>query len=191
MVDTASDNVTGNGIYSTSQGYALPSGGGASTSYQWQISYSGGADNLAASTSVNLGQVNQAINFNSITPVTYAPNKTVTHAGSIVVDAIESGGGIYLPASTVSQKLVFNQADAKFTLNPFQVLYDGNAHTGTVTAAGVNGEDLSADLSIPNASHTNAGNFNDSWSFSDPNGRCSRRSSTTRRSPTTARPRRH
>jgi hypothetical protein len=49
------------------------------------------------------------------------------------------------------------------------VTYDGNAHTATGTAKGVGGVSLPASDLTLNTTHTNAGTYTDSWTFSDPN----------------------
>ena len=64
-----------------------------------------------------------------------------------------------------------NQASATITVTPYIVTYDGNPHTATGTATGVQGEDLSADLDLSKTTHTNAGDYpNDPWTFHDPTG---------------------
>jgi hypothetical protein len=49
--------------------------------------------------------------------------------------------------------------------------FDGNAHTATGTASGVNGIDLSSDLNLSGTTHTSAGAYpSDAWSFHDASG---------------------
>src|SRR5205807_2679698 len=56
------------------------------------------------------------------------------------------------------------------SVTPYNLAYDGAAHTATGTAKGVNGENLSG-LSLTAATHTNAGDYpNDSWTFTDTTG---------------------
>ena len=63
------------------------------------------------------------------------------------------------------------QATAKINVTPYSVTYDGNVHTAAVVAAGVNGEDLSADIDLSKTTHTDVGNYGeDSWTFKDPAG---------------------
>ena len=62
-----------------------------------------------------------------------------------------------------------NRANADVKVTPYDVTYNGQPHTATGTATGVNGTNLASDLTIISA-HINAGVYNtDSWSFTDPN----------------------
>lgn len=71
LVDTETVPVTGNGSYSTSVGYALPSSGTVAGIYQWKASYSGDTTNRAVfETGVGSEQVT----------VRRAPTALVTHA---------------------------------------------------------------------------------------------------------------
>src|SRR5207302_688646 len=61
------------------------------------------------------------------------------------------------------------KANATISVTPYSVTYDGNAHTATGTATGVKGESLSG-LSLSGTTHTNAGSFTDTWTFTDSTG---------------------
>lgn len=61
-------------------------------------------------------------------------------------------------------------ATANITVAPYSVTYDGNAHTATVVAMGVNGENLNADVNLTGTAHTAAGDYSDAWTFHDPTG---------------------
>ena len=64
-----------------------------------------------------------------------------------------------------------NRANAAITVTPYNVTYDGNPHTATGIAKGVNGEDLSSELDLTHTTHTNAGNYStDYWTFTDTTG---------------------
>ena len=54
-------------------------------------------------------------------------------------------------------------------VTPYNVTYDANPHTATGTATGVSGENLSG-LNLGGTTHTNAGNFTDTWTFTDVTG---------------------
>src|SRR6185503_20618185 len=64
---------------------------------------------------------------------------------------------------------VINKADANISITPYTVTYDGNAHTATGTATGVEtptGANLNALLTLSGTTHTNAGDYPaDAWSF--------------------------
>ena len=63
-----------------------------------------------------------------------------------------------------------SKADAVCTVTPYDVTYDGSAHTATGTATGVNGEPLSG-LDLSGTTHTNAGFYKDDpWTFTDVTG---------------------
>jgi hypothetical protein len=50
----------------------------------------------------------------------------------------------------------------------YTVTYDGNPHTAAITATGVLGANLNADLILGGTTHTHAGVYHDTWSFTDP-----------------------
>jgi len=63
-----------------------------------------------------------------------------------------------------------SKADAEITVAPYDVTYDGAAHTATGTARGVLDEDLSG-LDLSSTTHTNAGTYTgDAWTFTDVTG---------------------
>jgi hypothetical protein len=95
---------------------------------------------------------------------------TVTGAGNIVIEADQGGNAIIAAAPPVQQTLVVNQAQAVIDVTPYSVPYDGTAHTAAGTAIGVQGEDLSADLTLTGTTHTAMGPYTDTWRFHDPNG---------------------
>ncbi len=76
--------------------------------------------------------------------------------GSVDIGAFELGG-VLLASATIS-------------VPGYSVTYDGSPHTATGTATGTQGIDLSADLTFTGTTHTNAGSYNDTWTFHDPTG---------------------
>jgi len=98
-----------------------------------------------------------------------------TTAGSydIVVDV--DNDGVYDHPSNALDKVdnsgtpagfTVNKADAVIVVTPYNVTYDGNPHTATGTATGVNSEDLSGLLDLSGTTHTNAGDYpSDPWTF--------------------------
>jgi hypothetical protein len=62
-----------------------------------------------------------------------------------------------------------NKANATINVTGYSVTYDGAAHTATGSATGVNGESL-AGMDLSGTSHTTAGSYNDSWTFTDVTG---------------------
>jgi sugar lactone lactonase YvrE len=61
-------------------------------------------------------------------------------------------------------------ATANITVTPYTVTYDGNSHTATGTATGGGSVSLAADLNLNGTTHTNAGTYSDTWTFTDPTG---------------------
>ncbi len=83
-----------------------------------------------------------------------------------VVRYDQNGNGFYNPAPQVTSTTFATKANATIVVTPYQVTYDGNAHTATGTATGVGGVDLNASLALTGTTHTNAGDYpSDAWSF--------------------------
>jgi Bacterial Ig-like domain (group 3)/YDG domain/Galactose oxidase, central domain/Kelch motif len=61
------------------------------------------------------------------------------------------------------------KADATIDVSACHVTYNCNAHTATGTATGKCSDDLSSLLDLSGTTHTNAGNYSDSWSFAGNN----------------------
>jgi multimeric flavodoxin WrbA len=81
----------------------------------------------------------------------------------------DSTGNYNDDSGTVDDNI--DKADAVIVVTPYDVTYDGDAHTATGTATGVKGEDLSADLDLSGTTHTAAGDYTgDAWSFTDSTG---------------------
>jgi hypothetical protein len=72
--------------------------------------------------------------------------------------------------SSDSKNFQITKASATISVTPYSVIYDGNSHTATGTATGVNGESLSG-LDLSGTTHTSAGTYNgDGWTFTDVTG---------------------
>ena len=94
---------------------------------------------------------------------------THTNAGT-TTDAwtFTDGTGNYADKSgTVTDAIA--QGAATITVTPYSVTYDGAAHTAVGTATGVLGESL-AGLNLAGTTHTNAGTYADTWTFTDVSG---------------------
>jgi hypothetical protein len=68
-----------------------------------------------------------------------------------------------------SVAIVINKADATIVVTPYDVTYDATEHIATGTAKGVENEDL-AGLDLSGTTHTNAGDYTDTWTFTDVTG---------------------
>ena len=65
--------------------------------------------------------------------------------------------------------LTVTKADPTCTVIPYNVAYDGNAHTDTGACTGVMDEEL-AGLDLTGTTHTTVGSYTDPWSFTDVTG---------------------
>jgi hypothetical protein len=92
----------------------------------------------------------------------------IRNAGTHSLHAVYTATGALL-SSTLDSSLVVNKANATINVTPYSVTYDGNAHTATGTATGVLGESLSG-LDLTGTTHTNAGSYSDTWTFTDATG---------------------
>jgi hypothetical protein len=80
-----------------------------------------------------------------------------------------TGGTNYLDENG-DVAIVISKANAVIVITPYDVTYDGNAHTATGSAKGVLGESLSG-LDLTGTTHTNAGTYpTDAWTYTDVTG---------------------
>ena len=62
-------------------------------------------------------------------------------------------------------------AEANCTVTPYSVTYDDSSHTATGSCTGVGGpSDILSGLDLSGTTHTNAGTYDDTWTFSDVTG---------------------
>ncbi len=103
----------------------------------------------------------------SLTPgASYANN---TSAGTATASYTFAGDANH-DGSSDSKNFEITKANATISVTPYNVQYDGNPHTATGTATGVNGESLSG-LDLSGTTHTSAGTYNgDPWTFTDGTG---------------------
>ena len=94
---------------------------------------------------------------------------THTNAGTYASDPWTfTGTANYndIAATTITDEI--DKANAMVVVTPYNVTYDGNPHTATVTSiTGVNGETGATvgTVDVSDTTHTNAGTYTDSWSF--------------------------
>ena len=103
----------------------------------------------------------------------YAPmSGTVLNAGNSQTLSVQ-----FTPADTTNystpalKTVVINveKANPIIVVTPYNVIYNGVAHTATGTATGVLNE-LLAGLALAGTTHTAAGNYSDPWTFTDVTG---------------------
>jgi len=75
----------------------------------------------------------------------------------------------YNPGQSAAVPLVINKANATVVITPYEVTYDGHAHTASIASiTGVNGESGAAvgTVDVGHTTHTNAGMYSvDYWTF--------------------------
>ncbi|OAI45750.1 hypothetical protein AYO44_12490, partial [Planctomycetaceae bacterium SCGC AG-212-F19] len=131
-VDTETVTVSGNGSYTTSTGYTLPTTGTVTGTYQWNATYNGDPNNSTASDN---NAANEQVTVSAASPgITTTPSSTsVTLNGSAVTlkdTAVLAGG--YHPTGTLTFTLVYNGTT---TVDTETVTVSGN---GSYTTAGYN-----------------------------------------------------
>jgi hypothetical protein len=118
-----------------------------------------GSPHTPCSASVTGPELNEALTVN------YTNN---VNAGTATASASYTEAANYL-GSSGSKNFEIAKADAACSVTGYNVTYTGNPHTATGSCTGVLGETLSG-LDLSNTSHTNAGTYNDPWTFTDSTG---------------------
>lgn len=83
----------------------------------------------------------------------------------------------YAFTTFVNGTLDITPATAAITVASYTTIYNGAAHTAIGTATGVNNTSLTG-LVLSGTTHTNAGTYTDTWTFTDPSGNYSTQSGT-------------
>ncbi len=119
-----------------------------------------------------------AVGIESPTPVNLTSLMDVsatthTNAGTYNGDAWTFAGNNNYNAANGTVNNDIGKANAVITVNPYTVNYDGNPHTSTFTAVGIESPtpvDLSSLMDVSGTTHTNAGTYNgDAWTFAGNN----------------------
>ena len=107
-VDTETVTVNGNGIYTTSTGFILPSNGTVTGSYQWNATYNGDTNNNTASDN---GAVTEQVTVSAASPtLSTTPSPATVALGTTSVtlkDTADLENG-YHPTGTITFTLVYN-----------------------------------------------------------------------------------
>jgi hypothetical protein len=93
---------------------------------------------------------------------------THTAAGTYGSDAwsfTDGTGNYYNASGTVADSI--GKVNPTCSVTGYSVNYDGNSHTATGSCTGVGGESLTG-LDVSGTTHTNAGSWTDSWTFTSP-----------------------
>jgi hypothetical protein len=158
-------------------------------SQAWSFSSNPNYAAVNGSLSFTIGQATPTVVVSGYTGGTYNGN---AHTQTVTVTGVPADGQLYTTSltgtnagsysqgwsfssnsnySAVSGTLSFTTAKANATISvpPSSVTYDGNAHTAAGSATGVKGESLSG-LNLSGTTHTNAGSYTDTWTFTDSTG---------------------
>src|SRR5207247_410742 len=79
----------------------------------------------------------------------------------------DSTGNYNDDSSSVTDEI--SKVDPNCTVTGYSVNHDGNSHTASGSCTGVNGETLIG-LDLTGTTHTDVGNYTDSWTFTDSTG---------------------
>ena len=130
-VDTEMVMVVGNGAYVTPTGFALPSTGAVTGTYQWNATYSGDSNNSSVS---DLNDASEQVSVSAARPsLTTAPNPDTVTLGAttppILTDSANLVGG-FNPTGTITFTLV---APGGGTVDTETVTVSGNGNYTTPT----------------------------------------------------------
>ena len=125
------------------------------------------AADLAATFNTGINGENLRIAYNSNGNTTNAPVNTYAITG-VVSDAtgLASDYAVKLTDGT----LKVTKANAVIVVAPYCVGYDSSAHTATGTATGVGSDGPLSALDLSATTHTHAGTYTDTWTFTDVTG---------------------
>lgn len=130
------------------------------------VPYTGSAQTPCAATVTGVGGLNLT-NF----PVTYGNNTAIgTATADAAYDPVAAGDHNHA-ASSDHKTFQIAPPTLTCTVPGYSVTYDGNPHTATGgTCITSDGKDFSSGLNESGTTHTNAGTYSDTWSFSDSTG---------------------
>jgi hypothetical protein len=117
VVDMESVAVNGNGVYSTPAGYALPTSGTVTGTYQWSAHYSGDINNNGADDQGGASEQTVVNPANPVLVTTASPSITLgTTAPTISDSAVLSGG--YFPTGSIAFTLKLGSTVVYTTSDP-------------------------------------------------------------------------
>ena len=93
-------------------------------------------------------------------------NTSHTNAGTFSDSWTFAGSANYNDIAATNISDTINKANATVVVTPYTVTYDGQPHTATTSITGVNNETGATVGTVAlNTTHTNAGTYSDTWSF--------------------------
>jgi hypothetical protein len=108
VVDTETATVNGNGAYTTPTGYALPTTGTVTGTYQWDATYGGDSNNNSVSETGNASE--QVLIPHASSLIATTPDPTSVNLGTtpVVLKDTATLSSTYHPTGTITFKLSFN-----------------------------------------------------------------------------------
>jgi hypothetical protein len=163
LVDTESVSVSGNGSYATPTGYALPTTGTVTGTYQWNSSFSGAtnnnsaSENNAAAEQVTVSKANPSIvTTPSVTSVTLGTSSVTLNDTAVLSGGYYESGTLtftlYLGSTLVDTESVSVSGNGTYTTPTGYTL----PTTGTVTGTYQWNSSFSGDTNNNSASENNA-----------------------------------
>lgn len=123
-----------------------------------------GAAHTASSTATGVGGVDLS-SFLDLSGTKH------TDVGTYPSDPWTFAGGLNYTDQHGTVDDSITKADAHISVTPYTVAFDGAAHSATGTATGIDGVDLSNELTFGSTTHTNIGVYaTDTWAFIDTTG---------------------
>jgi hypothetical protein len=108
--------------------------------------------------------------YNGTGSTIYSPTSAKpTSAGTYSATAVVAGDENYNGATSPPFAFSISKAEANIYINNYEFTYDGSEHTATGTATGINSGNLEG-LNLNATTHTNAGTYYDTWTFTDVTG---------------------
>ena len=127
-VDTETVTVTSNNTYTTPTGFTLPSSGTITGTYQWNATYTGDANNGAAS---DVNDVNERVIVSAASPtLATTPSPNVLALGMTLKDTAVLVGGFH-PTGTITFTLIHNGASPPVDTETVTVTGNGSYTTPT------------------------------------------------------------
>ncbi len=99
---------------------------------------------------------------------TFSTSALAASGSPYAITAVYAGDGANVGSTSNGVAETITKANAVIVVTPYTVSYDGNPHTATGTATGVenpNPANLSSLLNLSGTTHTNEGTYTDTWTF--------------------------
>ena len=105
---------------------------------------------------------------NGIDRATFSTSTLSASGSPYTITAVYGGDPDNLGSTSNSVNQTITKASAVIVITPYSLTFDGNPHTATGTATGVESPtpaDLSGLLDLSSTTHTSPGRYTDTWTF--------------------------